>query len=152
MGACDVDGIEAASLIYPSSLLPTAFCIWFPWKSTFSSDLFSQELQADVFFNLHNMVIYEASGKAAEEKKGGEGGGESPEPGPFLVPVPTQCLKHQKPQGWQHIIRFSGCFLPRFLISEAMYVCAVHMCAGKRLRLILGGVFCFPSYSLRQGL
>ena len=49
MGACDVDGNEAASLIYPSSLLPTAFCIWFPWKSTFVDDLFSQELQADFF-------------------------------------------------------------------------------------------------------
>lgn len=69
MGACDVDGNEAASLIYPSSLLPTAFCIWFPWKSTFSDDLSSQELQAD-FFNLHNTVIYAASREAAKGKKG----------------------------------------------------------------------------------
>lgn len=68
MGACDFDGNEAASLIYPFSLLPTAFCIWFPWKSTFVDDLFSQELQTD-FFNLHNTAIYVAGREGTKRKE-----------------------------------------------------------------------------------
>lgn len=69
MDACDVDGHKAASLIYPSSLLPTAFCIGFH-GNPLSRMISSHRSYRQIFFNLHNAVIYEASREAAGGKKG----------------------------------------------------------------------------------
>lgn len=108
MDACDVDGHKAASLIYPSSLLPTAFCIGFH-GNPLSRMISSHRSYRQIFFSICiTQWFMKQAGRQQGERRGEVWRGVTRAgsfPGVCTFPV----FKTSEAMGLQQITRFC-CF------------------------------------------